>query len=174
MNQQVLCSQPLCWGLPPGSSTFCPLTALPAMQPLRPSSRRRPASLLSLSEVWEGFGSHFGHVCVHDPDRCSRRGSPACLPSAGGELVLLSGQVPEAARSDNQPPPPMSAGHFYPMLMMPWKKHRTSFKLVQGFRATPRHPSCPTRPKRALSPSHDWPEPALLGGGGAGGREKRD
>ena len=32
---------------------------------------------------------------------------------------------------------------FYPMLMMPRKKHRTSFKPVQGFRATPRGPLCP-------------------------------
>lgn len=139
------------------------------MQPLRPSSHRRPASLLSLSEVWDGFRSHFGQVCVHDPDRCSHGGSPACLPSAGGELVLLSGQVPEAA-----PLPRCQLVIFYPMLMMPQKKHRTSFKLVQGFRAIPRGPSCPTRPKRALSPSHDLPEPAILGGGGAGGQEKKD
>lgn len=70
------------------------------------------------------------------------------------------------------PPPPKSAGIFYPILMMPQKKHRTSFKLVQGFRATPRGPSCPTHPKRALSPSHDWPEPAIVRGGVQVGRRR--
>lgn len=70
------------------------------------------------------------------------------------------------------PPPLKSAGIFYPILMMPQKKHRTSFKLVQGFRATPRGPSCPTHPKRALSPSHDWPEPAIARGGVQVGRRR--
>ena len=32
----------------------------------------------------------------------------------------------------------------------------------------------PPTTERALSPSHDWPDAAVLGGRGAGGQEKRD
>lgn len=162
--------------------------ALPATQPLRPSSHRLPAPSQETSistKPCQRFGRVSGPVVAKYAHTtltgAPMGGSPACLPSAGGELVLLSGQVGSSRIEQPGPLPRCQLVIFYPMLMMPRKKQNflQTCAGLQGnsqgsFMPTTHPPAPPPATGRALSPSHDWPDPAVLGGGGAGGQEKRD
>ena len=135
-----------------------------------------------LSEVWEGFRSRCGQVCSHDPDRCSHGGQPS-LPaiSRRGTCPPLTTGSGRGRIKQPGPLPRCQLAIFYPMLMMPRKKQNflQTCAGLQGnsqgsFMPTTHPPAPPPATERALCPSHDWPDPAVLGGGGAGGQEKRD